>query len=49
MFKMKRSKTTWFMVDDDTMMPVACATYEESVEVVKQIDGDMSRIYTTVK
>lgn len=49
MFKMRRNRTTWFMVDDDTMMPVACATYEEAIEIVNQLDGDTSRIYTTVK
>ena len=48
MFK-RKVKTTWFMVDDDTMMPVACSTYEEALEVVNEIDGDTSRICTMVK
>lgn len=52
MFKFfkKHEPTTYWMVDDDTVMPIACDSYEEALEIVnKYFDGEVERIYKTTK
>ena len=45
-FFKKTVKTTWF-VDDDTVMPIACETYEQALSIVNTyFDGEVERIYS---
>ena len=46
LFKRNRKTTTFYMIDDNTVMPIACDSYEKAVEIVnKEFDGELDRIY----
>ena len=45
-FKRNRKTTTFYMIDDNTVMPIACDSYEKAVEIVNnEFDGELDRIY----
>ena len=45
-FKRNRKVTTFYMIDDNTVMPIACDSYEKAVEIVNnEFDGELDRIY----
>ena len=40
----------FYMIDDDTTMPIACTDYNKAVEIVNtKLDGDLERIYEVTK
>lgn len=46
LFKSNRKVTTFYMIDDNTVMPIACDSYEKAVEIVNnEFDGELDRIY----
>lgn len=46
LFKRNRKVTTFYMIDDNTVMPIACDSYEKAVEIVNnEFDGELDRIY----
>ena len=46
LFKRNRKVTTFYMIDDNTVMPIACDSYERAVEIVNnEFDGELDRIY----
>ena len=51
LFKRARhNATTWYLVDDNTVMPIACDTYERALEIVnKDFSGEIWRIGKVVK
>ena len=50
MFITKKIAKTFYLIDDDTVMPIACTDYDKAVEIVNtKLDGDLDRIYKTTK
>jgi hypothetical protein len=46
LFKRNRKVTTFYMIDDNTVMPIACDSYEKAVEIVNnEFNGELDRIY----
>jgi hypothetical protein len=40
----------FYLIDDDTVMPIACTDYDKAVEIVNtKLDGDLERIYEVTK
>lgn len=49
MFNTKKT-VRFYMIDDDTVMPIACTDYDKAVEIVNtKLDGDLDRIYEVTK
>ena len=53
LFKKDKAVKTYWLVDDDTAMPIACDSYEKAVKVVNEYFADevdrMARIYKVIK
>ena len=46
LFKKDRKVITFYMVDDNTVMPIACDSYEKALEIVNtEFNGETDRIY----
>ena len=50
LFKRNRKATTFYLIDDNTVMPIACDSYEKALEIVNtEFNGETDRIYKVSK
>lgn len=49
-FKRNRKTATFYLIDDDTVMPIACDSYEKALEIVNtEFNSETNRIYKVNK